>query len=393
MLNQELLGILRKIKAENAHMFSNPKQLVSMLKDLTENNHEYNAIIRWIKISLSDFDAFNKIESDFNNKLDFARHTLLNRLIDEGASIKIAEEVIGYLAVLAGFSEELICTETNELIKKAEQGDAASQCELGWYYIFGEDGYEINFDSAVEWLKTALSNPASSEECRAKAAFYMSMLYYDPSDRPIMVHDVNKTIYWLVKAVDGGNDNAMQNLLNILYSEDNDCTRGGIFIAALQKFANTYKSPKYMVALADIYRNMQGNPFIEKWTEFVALIDNEKAFSLCKEAGEIADEIIQSGNADPLGFNTYNSIIQTLSVEKERVRELINPDGSSSINIYNDYIELAEAQLRYMDRALAIAKNEESMPREYFDIQGRIREMIVGGLNSVKEAAKIKGGD
>jgi len=291
MLNQEMLGILKKIRDENVHTFSNPKQLISILKDLTENNTEYNAIIRWIGISLSDFDAFNKISDDFNTNLNLAKSTLVSRLIDEGASTNIAEEVIGYWAALAG-------------------------------------------------------------------------------EEPIESGDISE----------------LQNQINLLYSEDVDCSKGHIFIATLQTLAYTYKSPVFMVALADIYRNMQDNPFIEKWKEFANLTDNEKAFRLCKEAGEIADKLVNQGDSDPLGFATYNSIIDVLSDEKVRISKRINPDDSSSIDLYNDYINLAEAQLRYMDRSIAIARSQGTFPSEYFDLQNAIWATVADGLEDIKKA-------
>jgi hypothetical protein len=107
VLNQEILSILKFIKNENAQAFFNPKQFNALMKDLTNNNRDYNAIIRWLGISISEFDAFSKIESDYKNKQDFARHTIVSGLVSEGASEDTAKDVAEYWAALVGFSFEL----------------------------------------------------------------------------------------------------------------------------------------------------------------------------------------------------------------------------------------------------------------------------------------------
>jgi len=180
MPNQVLLEILRKIQADTPQAFSDPKQVASILKESTNNDAQYNAVIRWIEISLADFDAFARIKDDYQKNHDFARTRIYDSLISEGVSADIAKEVIGYWAALAGFAENQLEPKNSELVKKAEQGDAESQCELGWCYSSGEEeGYVVNYETAIGWLTKALNNPNAKIEDKARAAYYMARMYYD----------------------------------------------------------------------------------------------------------------------------------------------------------------------------------------------------------------------
>jgi hypothetical protein len=378
MLNQEIIKILKLIKDENPQMFLNPKQIVSMLKDLTKNNTSYNAVIRWLGISLSDYNAFTMIENDYKNNHDFSRHMIIKNLINEGVSEELAKEVVGYWAVLVGFTVESLQTETDKINEIAESGDAESQCELGRRYGFGREGYSIDYNKACYWLEKTLNNPMATSGCKAKAAYYMGMLYYDTGDGEAIKHDVENAVSWLLKAVDGGNLDAMKNLLNILYANDHDCTKGNIFYDAIKIFALKHKNPVYMVALADIYRNDSNNPFIKKWKEFANLYDHEKAIQLCKAVGKLVD----NNKDDILGYATYNSLIEIYSIEKERIRSGMYNESNRDLN--KEYVEFSEAQLRYIDKSLTLAQKDPQLPPEYFYVQKKIKEAIEGGLQSIK---------
>jgi len=114
-LNKELLEKLKSIQENNAQVFKNPKQFAAMLKDLTMNEREHSAMVRWLEIALSELDALSRLEADFKSNQDFSRHILVNNLINEGASEDVATKVIGYWAVLAGFEQESPQSDTREL--------------------------------------------------------------------------------------------------------------------------------------------------------------------------------------------------------------------------------------------------------------------------------------
>jgi len=135
MLNQAILEILKRIQADTPQAFSSPRQVTAFLKDLTENNSQYNAVIRWLEISLADFDAYACIKGDYlesaSKNYDVADSRIYNDLINEGASPDIAKEIVGYWAVVAGFTEESAASNNfddviNAGIAYLESGDMAN---------------------------------------------------------------------------------------------------------------------------------------------------------------------------------------------------------------------------------------------------------------------------
>ena len=59
----------------------------------------------------------------------------------------------------------------NELVKKAEQGDADAQGQLGWMYYKGL-GVPQDYQEAVRWFR------AAAEQGEAKAQFNLGLMYY-----------------------------------------------------------------------------------------------------------------------------------------------------------------------------------------------------------------------
>jgi len=108
MLNHEILNILQVLNEKHVSVFDDSRQFTAMMKDLTKNDREHSAIIRWLGIALSELDAFSKLKNDFNNNHDFARYSIASGLIAEGASEETAKSVVGYLAVLAGFELDVV---------------------------------------------------------------------------------------------------------------------------------------------------------------------------------------------------------------------------------------------------------------------------------------------
>lgn len=236
MLNHEILNILKIMQEKNAQIFSNPKQTIAMLKDLTENNSEYNAVIRWLGISLSDFNAFSKLENDFKNKQDFARYSLVDGLVREGASEEIAREVIGYWAALAGFELEsednsiftiIFNHDTNrffareedsgqeysisELEKLANKNDPSAQCAMGDYY--NTEHNHADFKIAFEWYEK------SAKRGNARAQWNIGNFYI--VGHGVVEQDFEKSLYWLEKSANQGYVDAMLHLGQVLLMTDN----------------------------------------------------------------------------------------------------------------------------------------------------------------------------
>ena len=235
----EILKILQNIKKTNEQILPHPKRLVAMLKDLTSNNPEYTAIVRWIGISLLEFDALTKLEMDIKNKQDFARRNLLSAMINEGASEAIANEVVSLLAMLAGFddkhgkSREITIMrekatgrvyaydeENNErftmedLEAIANNNDPDAQCAMGDFY--NSDFSETNFDKAFHWYNKAanLNNP--------KAQWNMGSFY----GLGVAVNkDLDKSRYWFEKSAKQGYVEAMFYLSQLLLAMGGDLNK------------------------------------------------------------------------------------------------------------------------------------------------------------------------
>jgi len=127
-LDEDLLNILKSLQGRDEHVFDNPNKFVAMMKDLTKNNNEHKALIRWLGIALSEFNVLCTLKDDIKNNHTFARHRLIDGLISEGASKDIADKVIGYWAELAGF--ELEAPQTHVENASSENSDSEYSVEV-----------------------------------------------------------------------------------------------------------------------------------------------------------------------------------------------------------------------------------------------------------------------
>ena len=89
-----------------------------------------------------------------------------------------------------------------ELIKKAEQGDANAQFNLGVCYYFGKSVVQ-NYKEAVKWYTKA------AEQGDAAAEYNLGVFYYRGEGVP---QDYNEAVKWWTKAADQGNEAAQRAL-------------------------------------------------------------------------------------------------------------------------------------------------------------------------------------
>jgi TPR repeat protein len=100
----------------------------------------------------------------------------------------------------------------DKYITAAEMGDPESQNFLGWLYLTGEDGYEIDAEEAAYWFSLAAENG------NVDAQNNLGLLYLNGEG---IERDPQKAKFWLEKAAESGNVDA-QNNLGLLYSEAED---------------------------------------------------------------------------------------------------------------------------------------------------------------------------
>ena len=93
----------------------------------------------------------------------------------------------------------------SETRKKAEQGDAAAQFNLGLMYADG-DGVPKDAVEAVKWYRKA------AEQGNAKAQTNLGLMYANGDGVP---KDQTEAVKWYRKAAEQGNTNAQYNLGNM----------------------------------------------------------------------------------------------------------------------------------------------------------------------------------
>ncbi|MBQ9715853.1 MAG: SEL1-like repeat protein [Clostridia bacterium] len=96
----------------------------------------------------------------------------------------------------------------NDLIFKAQQGDAQAQFELARCYYNG-DKIEQDYQKALDWFKK------SAEQGHAEAQFEFGLCYYDGC---LVKQDAKKAVEWLEKSAEQGFAKA-QSLLGICFED------------------------------------------------------------------------------------------------------------------------------------------------------------------------------
>ncbi|MDR0273563.1 MAG: DUF6273 domain-containing protein [Clostridiales bacterium] len=106
MLNQKILSMLDNMQKEYPEALTCTKRFKALANDILQN--EYVALVRWLSIALFERDALLLLQKELECGENYTRYRLTAKLINEGARHDLAAEVIGYLAVLAGYDEEII---------------------------------------------------------------------------------------------------------------------------------------------------------------------------------------------------------------------------------------------------------------------------------------------
>lgn len=111
------------------------------------------------------------------------------------------------LLASASFMVNANASDLEELVKKAESGQAEAQTALGIKYAEG-DGVDKDFDKARKWFERAGNNNY------ADAEYNLSVMYRNGDG---VAKDINRALFWLKKAANHGHSAARYNL-GIIYS-------------------------------------------------------------------------------------------------------------------------------------------------------------------------------
>jgi TPR repeat protein len=96
-----------------------------------------------------------------------------------------------------------------ELVKKAEEGDAEAQYNLGQCYENGQVGIKDNKEAVKWYIKSA-------EQGYAKTAFALSRCYEDGKGVP---RDKNEARKWFIKGVESNDESELLRILDSIYYE------------------------------------------------------------------------------------------------------------------------------------------------------------------------------
>ena len=98
---EKIFHMLQTIQQNYPEAFSSPRIFKALASDLLMNDGRCKVIIRWLDTSLFEFNALSLLKEDEAIRDNFTRHNLVNKLVNEGAPLGTAKEVIAHLAVLA----------------------------------------------------------------------------------------------------------------------------------------------------------------------------------------------------------------------------------------------------------------------------------------------------
>lgn len=103
--------------------------------------------------------------------------------------------------------------QNQELINKAEQGDAEAQAELADNYYYGWDGFEENYEEAYMWAsKAAMQGNAQAQDTLGDCYYYGN-----GTDE-----DELQAEYWYLKSAEQGYDTAYFSLGLLYENTDKD---------------------------------------------------------------------------------------------------------------------------------------------------------------------------
>jgi TPR repeat protein len=250
-------------------------------------------------------------------------------------------------------------TMSSELIKKAEQGDAESQFNLGLDYSFGDAEVPLDADKALLWYGKAFNNPNASDDVKVKAALRTAFLYSSDS-KAFIKHDWDKLLYWLGVSAELGSVKAAQTIVDVLMRPDYPNADSDLFIKWLKKLAYDYKEPAYMLELAGIYSGEPVNPmYFMKWPNLANLADLKEAYRLCKEAADIAKgkekELLHYSHCEIIE-KVYHKESRRMMADNKHLLDDVTKSPKETLDLMNSVIHMTEKKLYFAEMTIDMMK-------------------------------------
>ncbi|MCL2356566.1 MAG: hypothetical protein FWC70_05320 [Defluviitaleaceae bacterium] len=373
MLNQTILEILKKIQADNPQIFLNSGRVAAFLKDLTANDSQYNAVIRWIEISLADFDAYARIKDDYLKNHDFARPGIYESLLNEGASPEIAKEVIGYWSELAGFAPESVAGVEDDLEAGAAYLNAddivnAKACltrassggnPRALYKLCGCYIEERNMYKAFEYCKKAaeakVSDWPEEKESIANAQYELALFYARGEDG--VAENPKEEFRWIAQAGINGHLEALGRTgyyLAVGTGVEQDEAKG---LAILERAVNL-GDEKALARISEIWLNKA----IQTKDDVKAVDKAIYWLSAQLEKGAFADDTMKNG------------LEMGLTALKDKKKQLVSAKRASLLGVTHDTDRIVREEARPpVSEPPSPAKVEPPKPKPQINITPTFR--------------------
>jgi len=235
--------------------------------------------------------------------------------------------------------------EKKKLIDAANSGDLESQYKLGRAYKYGEDGFGKDLLQGHKWLKQAAE--ANHPEAQLTYAYF----FIDIGNQAHIKHDLEEGTYWLKRAGDNGNAEALWLLIGV-HANFTPETGHDAVVECFKTLVASCNDYAAAVELGSIYCGSTMNKHLRRFPGLQAYLDPEKGFRLMEEGIRLAE----AQEENPLKFEQYAMICQAYDADTSKVYK---PDQEDS-RCYkgSDRIIALAKKMCYAEKALIALQNK-----------------------------------
>ncbi|MCL2360311.1 MAG: sel1 repeat family protein [Defluviitaleaceae bacterium] len=241
-------------------------------------------------------------------------------------------------------------TQKKNLIESANQGDLESQFKLGRAYKYGEDGFGKDLLQGHKWLKLA----AEGEHPEAQLTY--AYFFIDIGNQAHIKHDLEEGTYWLKRAGENGNAQALWLLIGV-YANFTPESSSESVVECFKTLIATCNDNVAAVELGAVYCGNPLNKHIRRFPGLKEYTDPKKGYRLMEEGIRLAEAEAEN----PLKYEQYAMICQAYDADTAKTYK---PDLEDS-RLYkgSDRIIALAKKMCYAEKALvALQNNNYSSP-------------------------------
>ncbi len=313
------------------------------------------------------FNAFAQIDLELdisdtpnNNKLEFNKNN--NEQKDNTDNTSILDNALSIFKK-GSSSSNIPTAPIDDLLKRADAGDVEAQLDLGYMYLYGVNGANIDYKQSLHYYELAANSG------NAIALNNLGSLHFNGIGTEV---NYAKAIGFFKEASKLGSDDASVNLA-IIYLGDNNSNSHPDTYATVFKLLNKAKNnsiAKYLIGYSH---------YVGFWVEK----DLKKAFELIKdvadndlydEAQYVLAEFYINGLATPKNYNKAVTYLTNASNQGY-------PDAVYKLgDIYADGVmytrDLKKAHIQY-NIAAVIGKEEAAKKRDLLEESIKIEDLLL----------------